>query len=724
MVSTSSSRPRALLGLVLLCAFALVAALPAPASAGEPVEVAALVRGPDGVEIERTLAPDLPRARALVDRLRDRAGTVAADVAAELHVLEEPLRPYQWPLDRLEAERVWEISRGKSAVIAVVDTGVDGTHPDLRDILLPGLDLIDPGGDGSVDGQGHGTGVAGAAAAPENGVGIAGLAPAAAVLPVRVADDQGVASTTDVAEGVVWAADNGADVINLSLGGPQSSSVLEEAVRYAVDQGVVVVAAAGNNRQTGNDPIYPAAYADVLAVAATERDDDVAVFSNSGAYVDLAAPGVEVAVPIPGAQWAYADGTSFSSPYVAAAAALLLARDPELGPLEVANRLLATAEDLGAPGVDQDTGAGLVDPLAALAATPRGDTAAPPPPPPSNTDGGTGPEPGEGSMPPPDLEVTPPVIQVGTAADPVRTAIQVSREAFPMNSTASRAVIGRDDLFADSLAGAALAGPQGPILLTSGGRDAPLRPETEAELVRVLGERGTVYLLGGDLAVSAQVEQRVRALGFSVQRLEGEDRYTTALAVAEQVDPRPGRVLLARGDEWADAITGGAYAASAGVPVLLTPPDQLHPAVDAALAEDRPEITLLGGEVALSGAVEQAAARSGGTSRVFGANRVGTAVAIARTLWGRTTAMPGDAYVGVEGFAPGSWAPALAGAVLSAVDEAPQLLLSQADPGLPQETAAYLDEIGHDASTPGTAVLVGPLLTEQQVDAFAAALGG
>lgn len=698
---------------VLLAALAAVAAtLPAAASAGPAVEVAALVRGPDGVEVRRGVAP-AASAPAVLARLRRANGVLAADVDVELRVFTEPLRPYQWPLDRLEAERVWPSTLGAGAVVAVVDSGVDGTHPDLRGALVAGLDLIDPGGDGSVDAQGHGTGVAGAAAALLDGQGMAGLAPEVAIMPVRVVGADGTASSSDVAEGVVWAADHGADVVNVSLGGPEDSSVLREAAAYAVARGSTVVAAAGNEGESGNPIIYPAAYPEVIAVGATDRFDAVPAFSSSGDHVDLAAPGVEVVVPVPGPSWGYADGTSFAAPYVAAAAALLRAREPELSPAQVAARLAGTAEDLDAPGADPRTGRGLVDPVAALGAPPEPQQEPSPQPSP------TAPPPEPAPMPPPEVERVAPVVRVGTDPDPARMAVEVSREAFPADGTAEVVVIGRDDVFADSLGGAALAGRAGPVLFTPGGPDAGLRPETAQELSRVLAPGGTVHLLGGPLAVSDEVERAVRELGFAVERHAGADRYETALAIAERVDPRPPRVLLARGDEWADAVTGGAYAAEAGVPVLLTPSGALHPAVDAALAADRPEAVLLGGPLALADAVLTSAARHGAAVRVFGADRAGTAAAIARQLWGRTTAAPGDAYVAVEGYAPGSWAPALAGAVLPA----PELLLSGATTGLPAATGAYLEAVGHGPGTPGTATLVGPALTDGHAEAFARALG-
>ncbi len=284
---------------------------------------------------------------------------------------EDPHRASQWALDRTTFEAASTSLAGESAVIAVLDTGIRGTHEDLAGVLLPGADFVDGSGSGLVPDHFHGSHVAGiVAAASNNGRGITGAGPALRILPVRVLNGSGSGSSADVANGIIWATDNGADVINLSLGATSNSLVVEGAIDYAVGQGVVVVAAAGNSGNVGNPTMYPAALPNVVSVAAVDTDDNRAYFSAYGTWVDITAPGVNVLSLHNGndSSYAYANGTSMAAPYVAAAAGLLTAADPSLTVTEIRNLLQATAEDLGAPGKDNDHGYGLVDPAAALSA--------------------------------------------------------------------------------------------------------------------------------------------------------------------------------------------------------------------------------------------------------------------------------------------------------------------------------------------------------------------
>ena len=286
---------------------------------------------------------------------------------------------YLLPL-RLPA--AWEVTRGSTAVkVAIVDTGVDLDHPDLVNRILPGYDFVN-GDPVAQDDEGHGTMVAGLAAAQTgNGLGIAGAAWNASIIPVKVLDATGSGSDFDVADGITWAADNGAQVINLSLGGPWSSVTLYDAIQYARGKGVVVVAAAGND----GAPIqsYPAAYADI-AVGATDDSGDAAWFSNSGYWVDLAAPGIAVTSTAlaagPADAYAAGSGTSFASPIVAGVAALVRAQHPEWSQAQVVKQVLR-GWDRGPRGLDPFYGLGLVDAAAAVgsslqpaAAQPGGDS--------------------------------------------------------------------------------------------------------------------------------------------------------------------------------------------------------------------------------------------------------------------------------------------------------------------------------------------------------------
>ena len=296
----------------------------------------------------------------------------------------DPYWGQMWGLARLQAESAWAVTRGNAGVkVAVVDTGVS-THVDLPEAqIAAGQDFSGEGGaNGRSDGHGHGTHVTGTiVASVNNSVGVAGLAPDVSILPVKVLNSSGSGSDSSVAEGILYAADQGADVISMSLGGGYSDTIAT-AVAYAIAQGSLPVAAAGNSRTSGSPVSYPAALPGVLAVAATDSNDAYASFSNSGSYVDISAPGVGIWSTLPGNAYASWGGTSMATPHVSAVAALVMSRAAELGLPGVSVDLLltSTADDLGPVGWDNDYGAGLVDPVTALAAVGSPPESAPSPP--------------------------------------------------------------------------------------------------------------------------------------------------------------------------------------------------------------------------------------------------------------------------------------------------------------------------------------------------------
>ncbi|MEM1072047.1 MAG: S8 family serine peptidase [Planctomycetota bacterium] len=273
----------------------------------------------------------------------------------------------------INAAAAWVKTTGsEDVVIAVLDAGIAADHPDLREKLLPGFNVV--GADPSdTDDQisGHGTEVAGVAAAMSNNAqGIAGVSWGSPILPVTTANFLGFTSDVWLAEGLEWAVDAGADVAILSFGLSAPSDILAAAVRDAKEAGVVVVASSGNTGTRG--VLYPAAYPEVIAVGATDANDRVAVFSAFGPEIDLVAPGVDVltttrSILAPGVDYTLESGTSISAPFVAGVAALLLSVDPLLTPDEVRAAMLATAEDLGEPGWDERSGFGRLDAAAAVA---------------------------------------------------------------------------------------------------------------------------------------------------------------------------------------------------------------------------------------------------------------------------------------------------------------------------------------------------------------------
>jgi len=250
----------------------------------------------------------------------------------------DPLSSQQWGLTRIQAAQAWAIATPQRTVyLAIIDTGVDATHPDLAQRVRRYSNGTVYGYNTQLnnanthDFHGHGTHCAGIAAAHTgNGIGIAGVASTAPVqiMPVKVLNDQGIGTMTDVARGIIWAADNGAQVLSLSLGGNAGTQQLADAVNYAWNRGCVVVAAAGNNGS--NAPFYPAAYENALAVAASDPNDRLTDFSQYGTWVDIAAPGSSILSTVPGNRYEAWSGTSMACPHVAGAAALIWSCVPSL----------------------------------------------------------------------------------------------------------------------------------------------------------------------------------------------------------------------------------------------------------------------------------------------------------------------------------------------------------------------------------------------------------
>ncbi|MGW4692194.1 S8 family serine peptidase [Kitasatospora cineracea] len=283
-----------------------------------------------------------------------------------------PVRPREWPLDQahFRAEQVWSLSRGGGVTVAVVDSGVDATHPDLADRVLTGTDEIgDPADGGRVDASAdsHGTAIAGIIAgsgAAENGQGMAGLAPDARILPVRVAAGA-TAEPAALARGIVWAADHGAAVINVSLGTTVPNPVLRKAVEYAQEKDAVIVASAGNDGTDGNPKIYPASFPGVVSVSGTDENNAFWEKSESGPGITIGAPATGIYSTNDHGQYLVADGTSYAAAYVSATLALVRAQHPDYTGGQAVRRLIdSTRGHRDRP--DPQTGYGLLDPLAAL----------------------------------------------------------------------------------------------------------------------------------------------------------------------------------------------------------------------------------------------------------------------------------------------------------------------------------------------------------------------
>ena len=286
----------------------------------------------------------------------------------------------EWPLDKqhFDAQRVWPLSQGAGVTVAVLDTGVDAAHPDLAGRVLPGIDETGQAANGDVDTSpdSHGTSVA-AVIAGTGASGMTGLAPGVRILPVRVTDGS-VVQPAALAEGVSYAATHGATVINISMVTPIDNREVRDAIAYAVQHDIVVVAAAGNNGQAGDPVEYPAALPGVVAVAGSTRDGGVWSQGESGNYITLAAPAEDIYSADDRGGHLTSAGTSYSAPYVSATAALLRAKYPDETAGQVITRLIATA-DSAAHHRDDQSGFGIVDPYKALIAAPPARGAEPPP---------------------------------------------------------------------------------------------------------------------------------------------------------------------------------------------------------------------------------------------------------------------------------------------------------------------------------------------------------
>lgn len=273
--------------------------------------------------------------------------------AEEDHVVSVTVSPNdvyfnnQWNLAKINAPDAWGKTRGSSSItVAILDTGVDDTHPDLAGRVIKSANFT---GDGSGDLNGHGTHVAGiAAAVTDNSQGVASVSfGSPKLLSVKVLGNNGYGYYSWIAEGIIWAADNGANIINMSLAGYQPSQLLQDAIDYAWNKGVVVVAAAGNHGSS--TPVYPAYNNNVLSVAATDENDSKASFSGYGSWVDLAAPGVSIISTYKGG-YAYLSGTSMATPLVAGLAALVKSESLNLSNQEITNKLNSTADKISGTG--------------------------------------------------------------------------------------------------------------------------------------------------------------------------------------------------------------------------------------------------------------------------------------------------------------------------------------------------------------------------------------
>jgi subtilisin family serine protease len=280
----------------------------------------------------------------------------------------DPNFPNQWHLPKVSAPAAWDLTTGSASVtVAVIDSGVDPAHPDLSGKLVGGYNYLGGSTSDTHDVLGHGTAVAGVIGANTNNQdGVAGLGWNTTIMPLVVVSSSNYATYADIASAMNYATDHGAKVISMSLGGTSYSSTLQSAVDYAWSRGLVVVAAAGNN--SSNVGFYPAALNNVVAVSATDGNDNLASFSNFGSWITVAAPGTYIQTTNNGGGYGNWQGTSFSAPQVAALAALIFAKNPALNNNQVVNLLKNNSDDLGAQGFDTTYGWGRINAFRAVQA--------------------------------------------------------------------------------------------------------------------------------------------------------------------------------------------------------------------------------------------------------------------------------------------------------------------------------------------------------------------
>lgn len=283
-----------------------------------------------------------------------------------------PLYYRQWALQQFNISMVWKyINIGclEEITVAVLDTGIDYQHDDLKAVLVNGYNYIGDN-ENPVDDNGHGTAVSGIIAAENNDIGIVGVAPGVKIMPVKILNNLGKGDVMTEIKGIIWAVDNGANIINLSLSGERYKDGVDTfntieyaAIQYAINRGVIVVAAVGNNMDAVS---YPAAYPDVIAVTSVDRQGEISIYANYGPEVSIAAPGEDIWSTYLGNTYIEASGTSVATPFITGIAALLLANNKELTPFEIKQLMEVSSVDKGSSGKNDQYGYGIINPLISI----------------------------------------------------------------------------------------------------------------------------------------------------------------------------------------------------------------------------------------------------------------------------------------------------------------------------------------------------------------------
>lgn len=636
-----------------------------------------------------TLALDSSRMDEVTKELKAMPGVLSVSptqkvklsAAGSVSPITDPHYSEQWGLSKAEVPKAWNLgATGKGITVAVVDTGVDINHPDLQDNLVSGYNAItgETGLSAVQDNNGHGTHVSGIIAAELNGVGVVGVAYQAKIMPIKTMDRSGEGTDDVIADGIVWAADHGAKIINLSLGSDTQEEVLKEAVQYAIDRGCLVVAAGGNKEDSTNltTITYPAADPQVLAVTATDANDNLASFSLTGPNAGIAAPGTHIVSDYwdNGSGYATIDGTSMAAPFVSGVAALVWSMHPDFSADHVRQDLEDSAIDLGSPGRDSSFGYGRVDAYWAVKFADQPESL----PASANVSwaggilqGGTTTTPATLTIPSrafgsdptlsPKVEITTPtgIASLPSGVNPIGQPISVSlgistsvKKQLQLSMTPDYKTFASDSSHLMY------------IYRWTGSRWLKVGGGVSSNTVTVGITEPGIYQIG-----SASIPQG--------NRLAGADRLETAIQISQAGFPDGAdTVVLARAEDFPDALAGVPLAYKYHAPILLTNSMSLSDSVLNEIKRLNPQqIILLGGTGAISGGIEQELQSMYNITRLGGANRYATAQQIAEAM-----GMTGEAVI-VNG---ANFPDAIAMSSIAAQNGVP-ILLTQSN-NVPSET--------------------------------------
>lgn len=532
-----------------------------------------------------------------IDRLKSNRDVKHVEEDQPVYLMEtegpnDPLFSYQesW-IDQINLLKGWQHVGNKSSIgkVAVIDSGVDLLHPDLRANLVDGINLVNRN-ETVQDIDGHGTKVAGLiGAVTNNQLGIVSPARGVSIMPIKVTEN-GTGNLSTVVEGISYAIDHDADVINLSLGNYNNSFALRTVIEEAAEEDILIVGAAGNDNDSA--VVFPAAYPEVLAVASVQTGtEEKAPFSNYGSLVDLAAPGTDIYSTSLNGEYAYDKGTSMSSPIVASSGVLLKTYAPYLSNKQTAKLLKETADPLTGA---YKLGNGLLNVEAAINSVTEYKRIY-----------------GENS---------------------IETAIEVSKNSWDEldqqnvsiegNSMKGRfVVLARSDEFPDSLAASPLASKLGsPILLT---KKSGLSIKVLDELKRLSADH--VLIIGGENALPEAILNQLNSNEIATTRIAGDNRYETAVKIAKIVESETTtEAFIVSGENFPDALSISSFAARFEAPVLFTKSDVLPDATNVYLNDLGPKNAYVIGGERVIGENVVSKIQSSNTERIGGEDRFDT----------------------------------------------------------------------------------------------------